>query len=173
MLKRNVLYLALVGNIFLLTQSPVKAAEKVILKYRFLRESVSVTELTTFAETGKLSSSLNSYLGMANKEPDDLERALTKEVKVNGLLLSRILNTTPGELILDQMSEVIHTPSQRASRQSLRSALVQSALPDGNITLLEVLQNYPTEDVIVEGERVVEVLTKIEKLTELIPNLSF
>ena len=110
---------------------------------------------------------------MANKEPDDLERVLTKEVKINGILLSRILNTTPGELILDQMSEVIHTPSQRASRQSLRSALVQSALPDGNITLLELLQNYPTEEVIVEGERVVEVLGKIEKLTRLIPNLSF
>ena len=62
MLKRNILYLALVGNIFFLTQPPVKAAEKVILKYRFLRESVSVPELTTFAETGELSSSLDSIL---------------------------------------------------------------------------------------------------------------
>ncbi len=172
-MKLNIFSASLIATVVSLVATQAQAAEKVILKYRFLRESISVPELTTFAETGKLSSSLNAYLGMANKEPDDLEEALTKEVKVNAILLSKILNTSPGELILDQLSEIIHTPSQRASRQSLRSAVIKSALPDGNITLLEVLQNYPTQDVIVEGERLVEALAKIEQLTGLIPNISF
>ncbi|MGB3693896.1 MAG: alpha/beta hydrolase [Spirulinaceae cyanobacterium] len=172
-MKLNIFSASLIATVFSLVATQAQAAEKVILKYRFLRESISVPELTTFAETGELSSSLNAYLGLANKEPDDLEEALTKEVKVNAILLSKILNTTPGEMILDQLSEVIHTPTQRASRQSLRSALVKSALPDGKITLLEVLQNYPTQDVIVEGERLAEALAKIEQLTGLIPNIRF
>jgi hypothetical protein len=39
-----------------------------------------------------------------------------------------------------------------ASRQALRSALVLSASPDRQITLLEVLQTYPTTTVVLEGD---------------------
>lgn len=58
------------------------AADTVVLKYRFLRETVSVSELTTFAETGELSSSLRSYLRMAGKQPEELRRTLTAIIYV-------------------------------------------------------------------------------------------
>lgn len=139
----------------------VEAADSVVLRYSFLRERVSVAELATFAETGELSRSLRAYLRMASREPEQLSRTLTQEVEVNPNLLYRVLNTPPGELLLDQVSEVIHTPSNRANRQSLRSALVSSALSDGKITLLETFQNYPTSEVHVNGNRLVEVVGSI------------
>ncbi|MGF1478280.1 MAG: alpha/beta hydrolase [Cyanophyceae cyanobacterium] len=142
---------------------PTEAAESVVLKYGFIRESVSVPELSTFVETGELSSSLEAYLKMANTEPEELRSVLTREIEIEPVPLSRGLNTLPGELLLDQVSKVIHTPTQSASQQSLRAALVSSALPDGNITLLEVLENYPTEDVHVEGDRLVETYTQLDK----------
>lgn len=147
------------------------AADTVVLKYRFLRETVSVPELTTFAETGELSTSLRAYLRMAGKEPTELRRTLTQEVPVDGVMLYRVLNTPPGELLLDRASQVIHTPTNRANRQSLRGALVSSALPNGKITLIETLQNYPTPEVHVEGERLVEVVEKISQVTERLPNV--
>jgi hypothetical protein len=147
------------------------AADTVVLKYRFLRETVSVAELTTFAETGELSTSLQAYLRMAGKEPAELRRTLTQEVPANPTLLYRVLNSPPGELLLDRASEVIHTPSNRANRQSLRGALVSSALPNGKITLIETLQNYPTSEVHVEGDRLVEVVQRISRVTERLPNI--
>jgi len=72
---------------------------------------------------------------------------------------------------LDQASQVIHTPSNRANRQSLRGALVSSALPNGKITLIETLQNYPTPEVHVEGDRLVEVVQRISQVTERLPNI--
>ncbi|MFP4100428.1 alpha/beta hydrolase [Coleofasciculus sp.] len=147
------------------------AAESVVLKYRFLRETVSVEELTTFAETGELSTSLQAYLKMAGKEPAELRQVLTKEVAVNPILLHRVLNSAPGELLLDQTSQVIHTPTNRANRQSLRGALMSSALPNGKITLIETLQHYPTPEVHVEGNRLVEVVQRISRVTERLPNL--
>ena len=147
------------------------AADTVVLKYRFLRETVSVAELTTFAETGELSPSLQAYLRMAGKEPAELRRTLTQEVPANPTLLYRVLNSPPGELLLDRASEVIHTPSNRANRQSLRGALVSSALPNGKITLIETLQNYPTSEVHVEGDRLVEVVQRISRVTERLPNI--
>ncbi|MCA1992949.1 MAG: alpha/beta hydrolase, partial [Coleofasciculus sp. S288] len=114
------------------------AAESVVLKYRFLRETVSVRELRTFADTGQLSRKLQVYLKLAGREPAQLRSALTKEVKVNSVFLYRVLNTPVGEGMLDQVSQIVHTPSNRANRESLRSAFVSSALSDGQITLIEV-----------------------------------
>ncbi len=147
------------------------AAESVVLKYRFLRGSVSVPELVTFAKTGELSNSLKSYLRLAGREPEELRRVLTQEVKVNPNLLSGLLNSPVGEVMLDQVSEVVHTPTNRANRESLRGALVSSALSDGRITLIETLENYPTPEVHVEGERLVEVAQKLRDLRGRLPNL--
>ncbi|MBE9124800.1 MULTISPECIES: alpha/beta hydrolase [unclassified Coleofasciculus] len=160
---------ALIGA--LLFSSPADAAESVVLKYRFLRETVSVAELSTFAETGELSSSLRAYLKLAGKEPEALRNALTQETQVNGILLSRILNSPVGEVMLDRASEVIHTPSDRANRESLRSALVLSALPDNSLTLIEVLENYPTPDVEVEADRLLEIVKYIRRVIGNLPSL--
>jgi len=149
------------------------AAESVVLKYLFLRETISVPELATFARTGELSSTLRTYLKLAGRDPNELRRALTQEVKVNPNTLSRVLNNPIGEIMLDQVSEVIHTPDNRANRQSLRGALVSSALPDGQITLIETLENYPTPEVHVEGQRLVEVAKKIQDVLRRLPNIRF
>ncbi|MEQ8962844.1 MAG: alpha/beta hydrolase [Coleofasciculus sp. C2-GNP5-27] len=147
------------------------ASESVVLKYRFLRETVSVPELSTFAQTGELSSSLRAYLDMAGKQPEELRTTLTQPIAVNGIMLSRILNTPVGDVMLDQASEVIHTPTNQANRQSLRSALVLSALNDNQITLIEVLENYPTADVHVEGDRLADILQQITRLSQGLPQI--
>ena len=85
------------------------------------------------------------------------------------MLLYQLLKTTVGEVLLDRVSEVIHTPDNLANRQALRSALVMSALPDGNITLIETLQNYPTPDVHVEGDRLAEVYGFLSRLAARLP----
>jgi len=46
-------------------------------------------------------------------------------------------------VVLDEISQVIHTASRRPDRQALRSALVLSSR-DREITLIETIQNYPT-----------------------------
>jgi hypothetical protein len=148
-----------------------EAADSVVLKYSFLRETISVPELSTFAETGELSTKLRVYLKLAGREPEQLRSLLTQEVKVNGVILSRMLNNPVGEAMLDQVSQVIHTPTNRASRESLRSALVSSALPDGQVTLIETLENYSTSEVHVEGDRLAEVAQTITKVLGRLPSL--
>lgn len=153
----------------LLYSTLANAAESVVLKYRILRESVSVTELSTFAKTGELSPSLRAYLDMAKRDPSELRRALTREVQLNPVLLYAMLTSPLGESILDRVSEVVHTPGNAANRESLRSAIVGSALKDGKISLIEALENYPTPEVQVEGDRLVEVIGQLRKLAERLP----
>ncbi len=163
--------LAILGIIVSIT--PTEAAERVILKYNILRESVLVSDLSDLANRGEVSPTLSLYLKLAQKKPEDLRQILTQTVDISPVLLSKILNSFPGEYLLDQVSEVIHTPSQRASRESLRGALVTSAVPDSNIRLIEVLENYPTDEVEVEGDRLADLYQQIKGVIGQIPRFPF
>ncbi|WP_226583978.1 alpha/beta hydrolase [Microseira wollei] len=120
------------------------AADRIVLKYGFLQNSISVRELSTLAETGKVSDSLETSLNRLQQNPQDIRRTLTQPVNVNPILLDRVLNSPAGDLILDQISQVVSTSSNRANRQALRSALVLSATRDGQISLIELIATVPT-----------------------------
>lgn len=148
----------------------VNAAEKIVLKYKVFQASISVSELATFAETGELSPALQTYLSLAGRDPQELRTVLTQKVDVSSQVLDRVLNSLIGEVMLDQVGQVIHTPSGRADRQALRSAIVLSATSDSNVTLLEIMQNYPTSEVQVEGDRLVQVYGQLSTLINQVQN---
>ncbi|MBC7968536.1 MAG: alpha/beta hydrolase [Verrucomicrobia bacterium] len=140
------------------------AAEKVILKYGIFQESLSVAELTSFAETGNPSPTLAAYMKLANKKPEAIREALTRQVTISSIVLDRALNNVVGERVLDEVGGTIHTSTNTANRQALRSALVLSASDDGKLSLIEAIQKYPTQDVEVEGDRLVETAVKLSDL---------
>ncbi len=157
------LVLMAITGILLLDTSAI-ATEQVVLKYGIFSESLAVEELTTFAQTGELSSSLRINFALARLNPKLVRQVLTEPVKVDLILLDRVLNSPIGNLLLDEISQTIHTPSRGADRQALRSALILSASRDRQVTLLEVIENYPTSEVEVEGERLVPAYRLLRRL---------
>lgn len=160
--------------------SSALAAQKVVLKYRIFRQSISVEELSTFAETGKLSSSLRVNLALAKQDPQVIRRYLTESATVDPVVLDRVLNSPVGNFVLDEISQSIHTPSRRADRQALRAALVLSAArnyPEGsaksdrNISLIEVIENYPAAEVEVDGDRLERAYRQLRQLEKGLPDV--
>lgn len=151
---------------------PVQAAESAIITYSIFRESISIEDLNQLSETGEVSSSLAAQLKMGNQKPEKFRQILNHEIEVDPIILSQFLNTFIGEKLLDYVSEVIQTPQKTASRQGLRSALVTSALQDRKIQLIEVLKNYPTQEVVIDGNRLLEVVSQIDKLVKTLPRIS-
>jgi len=168
--RRALVLIASIGILFSSTTSTL-AAERVVLKYRILRQSLSIKELTTFAETGELSRPLRVNLALARQDPKEVRQYLTEPVKVNPVLLDRVLNSQVGNFILDEISQVIHTPSRRADRQALRAALILSASRDRQITLIETLQNYPTSTVEVDGDRLESAYLQLRRLAGPLENI--
>ena len=154
------------GAGILLYSNAATAAQKVVLKYSAIRMTLPVSELEIFAETGKMSPALEMLLGKANKNPETVRRSLIRPVKVNQSFLDRALKSQVGEVILDEVSQVIRTPSGNTNREALRSALLLSASQDNEMTLLETMKNYPNPEVHVEGDRLVEVYGKLVVLSE-------
>ncbi len=158
------------GAAMILASVPALAAERVVLKYKILRESVSVSDLTTFADTGQASPDLQTYFRLSKQNPEAVQRSLTRQVSVSPVLLDRILNSPLGNGALDQLGQAIQTPKGGAERQALRSALVLSASGDGKVSILEILQKYPTEEVVVNGDRVEGAYRQLNQLAERLRN---
>ncbi|HEY9763341.1 MAG TPA: alpha/beta hydrolase [Trichocoleus sp.] len=140
------------------------AAETILLRYQGFGRAVPVFDLATLAQTGEAPDSVGGLLNMANEDPATLQDLLTRNLTVNPNLLDSVLYSWPGEWALDQMGGVIHPPSGQASRQALRSAIVLAAAKDSQISLLEVLEHYPTPQVVLEGDRIADAYTQLAAL---------
>ncbi|MBE9203927.1 alpha/beta hydrolase [Synechocystis salina LEGE 06099] len=152
---------------------PLAAAERVVLTYSVLRESVSIEELGELSRTGKVSPSLKAYLKMANKDPEELRGWLNQPFQADPVTLSRVLNSFAGEYVLNQVGQVIHTPSKRDNKEALRGAIITSAEKDNQVRLIEVLENYPTPELHVNGDRLMELYQQVEGLTAMLGRLPF
>lgn len=153
------------------TTTPVFAAEQIVLKYRVFRQSFPVKELSTLADTGQPSLTLRAALVLAKQDPQKVRNYLTAPVPVNPVILDRVLNSPVGNVILDQMSQVIHTPTRKADRQAMRSALVLSAAKDNDIKLIEVIRNYPTTEVEVDGDNLEKAYRQLRSLQGSLQNI--
>lgn len=142
------------------------AAETIVLTYGPLSIPVPMTDLEEFAETGEPSDELQELFSLASQEPETVRTTLTDSVPVNLVVLDLALNSRPGEWVLDQIGETIHPASGTSSRQALRSALVGAASDDNEITLLEVMQAYPTPELTVRGDRLVETYNRLYDILE-------
>jgi Alpha/beta hydrolase of unknown function (DUF1400) len=142
------------------------AAETVVLKYSFIQRSVKVEDLAKFAETGEMSRPLRTYIRMSGEDPKNVRETLTKPVAIDAVMLDRVLNSFAGEALLSQLSQYVYTRSGDANEQAMRSAMVLSASGDNQITLLELLQNYPTKEVLVNGNRLVDAYGEIQGISE-------
>jgi hypothetical protein len=148
------------------------AAETVVIKYKIFQESIAVPELTTFVQTGETSPGLKSYLNASGQKPEDVRRILGQETAVNVVTLDRTLNSRVGGLLLSQISRAVHPQANVASQQAIRSALILSASQDSKISLIEVIQNYPTSVVELEGDRIAQAYRQVSAIGGLLRNIS-
>ncbi|MGB6297676.1 MAG: alpha/beta hydrolase [Rivularia sp. (in: cyanobacteria)] len=156
----------LITSIFFLETNSVNAAEKVVFRYKIFSQSLPVKELTQLSETGEVSPNLDYYLKQTKQNPQAVREVLNKEVNVSTTTLDRTLNSKIGEFLLDQISQTIHTSSDRENRKALRSAIVLSSAEDNKVSLIEIIQNYPTNEVYVDADNLARTYNQLSILTE-------
>lgn len=127
--------------------------------------SITLQELTTFVETGELPRGWPFYLNVAGVNADDLRAVLNQSVKADAQVLDKLLNNIFGEYLLYQVGQVLHTPSRLSDIQALRSAIVLSAIDNGTITFLELLQNYPLSRLIVDVGQLIKFGNQVRQFT--------
>jgi hypothetical protein len=130
---------------------PSPIAENIIIAVGPIRPSFAIQDLDRFVETGIVPSGWRFFFSVAGINAEEFRTALTTEVDIDVLFIDRRLNGLLGEYLLFQVGQVIHTPSEDANIQAIRSALIFSAVDDGRISLLEFLRNYPSTNIVIQG----------------------
>jgi hypothetical protein len=143
---------------------PTLAAERIVLRYGPIARSLPISDLRQLADTGQPTSELRTYLKLAKQDPQKVQAGLINPIEMDPVELDRLLNSVAGNLLLSEIGEIIHTPSGRANQQALRSALILDASADRQITLIDTLEQYPTPEVEVEGQRLVKVVQQFNRL---------
>lgn len=140
------------------------AADKLVFTFGPIGDSVTIEELQRYAETGEVPRTLRPYLRFANADSEAVRAVLTREATISLKFLDRVLNTLPGEYALFQLGTLIHTPTRTANIQALRASLVLSASDDNRISLLEFLEKYPTQDVVIDGVKLLRVARTVTRV---------
>jgi Alpha/beta hydrolase of unknown function (DUF1400) len=135
-----------------LTPSRASSSETVIFTYGGLTQSIPIGELQDFADTGEVSPALDTLLKHGKQNPFVIRWILKQEFPANNKLIADLLNTASGEYILSQTENVVSSKTERANVTALRGALIASASDNNLVSLLELLENYPTQDVYVNGK---------------------
>lgn len=144
----------------------VSAASEIIFTYGGASQSISLSELQDFAATGKISPALDFLLNFGKQNPFLMRWILRQEFPANTKLIYDLLNTAPGEYVLSQTSSIVSSKSERANITALRGALVTSASNDNVISLIELLENYPTQQVYVDGKILAKVRQNLSQFIE-------
>ncbi len=133
------------------SDSPALVNRNLVIQFGLLGRSIPLQDLTRFAETGELSRGWRSIFRVAGIDPDAVQNGLNQPIAANLRFLDRTLNTLLGEYLLFQVGQVVRTRANVANIQALRSAIVLSAAEDGQLSLLEILQRYPTPDAVIDA----------------------
>ncbi len=137
-----------------LATTPAVAAERVTLTYGFVEISTSVEALRTYAEEGKANRELDPYLRFLSEEQQaQFRAALNAKQDVSPVAISQFLYSSIGSNILRYLGEIIQTQGRRDGAKGLRGALVLAAAEPDGLSLLNVLEKFPTGGVRIDSRR--------------------
>ena len=125
---------------------PGNAAEKIRLVYGALNCSLSVESLKTYVETGEITPEMQLYTKFLNEQSLlQLRHWLQKDFERDVVELHEYTHSPQGEELLQEIGNVVTTHSQQNGFYALRGALIAAANQSDDWTILDVIQQFPTE----------------------------
>lgn len=144
---------------------PAPAAEKINFHYGLYELTITRQELETFAATGTAEGGLRTLMSRLDDDlSDQLYDLLQAQYDLNPVLASRFGYTRSGEQLFAEIGDLIKTDAGLNGGQGLRGALVLAASEPDGLTLLNFIEQYPTDIRI----SIQKLLSTAKTLTELL-----
>ncbi len=131
----------------IINSQPGNTADKIRLVYGPFSCSLSVESLKTYAETGEITPEFKLYTKFLNEQSLlQLRHWLQKDFDRDVVGIHKYTHSPQGEELLQEIGSVVSTHSQRNGFYALRGALIQAAAKSNDWTILDVIQQFPTEN---------------------------
>ncbi|OZH53680.1 hypothetical protein AFK68_03210 [Hydrocoleum sp. CS-953] len=152
-----------IAGVMLSHQSAIATNKIVIDLFGPIKASVKVKDLRQFAETGKTTKTISQALGISKVNPNTVRGLMTLEVGADVANLAKVLYSNLGQNLTKGVAEVVQTRHNYESDKALRSAILLAAADDNRISVLEVLEKYPTEEMHIDVGKINEIVGKVKE----------
>ncbi|MCP9800280.1 alpha/beta hydrolase [Synechococcus sp. RedBA-s] len=145
----------------------MQAAERVVFRIGELQRSVPVADLASFVSTGKVSENVAFILDPLSKEDRlALRFGLGRAFPVTSLEVSDFLQTAMGGVLVRQFAKLVDGPKNEVV-PALSGALILGANRSDGLRLIDVLQQYPLENLIIGVPKVMNLARRLSDQFEL------
>lgn len=148
-----------------------QAAENVVFVSGAFRRSIPVADLVHLAETGQARGLLSDVLRLTRQDPQTVAKLLNESVNLPLVLVSRLLNTRIGEVLLQRLAKIVFPlNASSVGLPALRSAVVMGiADSDGKgLSALSFLQAYPSQELAVSLPALMGLMSKASSISDLV-----
>lgn len=155
----------------LATTSPaVQAAENIVFVSGAFRRSIPVADLEHLAATGQARGLLGDVMRFSGQNPADAARMLKASLNLPVVTVSRLLNTSIGERILERLSSIAFPLNARqVGLPALRSAVVLGIADNGgSLSALSFLRAYPSQEMAVSLPALLALMQKASSVADLV-----
>lgn len=146
---------------------PVVGAERIYLTYGPLEFSLPVKSLAAYAKDGTVDRELAAYASrLDGQQMEQLRKILVTRVDVTPLAIAQFLYSPQGEVILRRVGQIIETKAGQPGFYAIRAALIQAAASPDGLTLLNVLEKFPTYGIRINSAQGFQVLEELSNLIQ-------
>jgi hypothetical protein len=158
------------GLALTLASPSAEAAQNVVFVSGAFRRSIPVADLVLLAETGQARGLLGDVLRLTRQDPETVAKLLNESVNLPVVLVSRLLNTRIGEVLLQRLAQIVF-PLNAASvgLPALRSAVILGiADNDKGLSALSFLKAYPSQELAVSLPALMGLMSKASSISDLV-----
>lgn len=147
--------------------SGAQAADSVLIQYQERQRTVTTEGLEVFAETGEaVSEDIQEFFAENPELATIANDVLTTEIFISPTFIDRFQDSSLGEFVLIQLNKVLGTPSGREDLEPLRVAVVASFEDDNRFSVLEIVQNYPSDTIRLDFSRLQPIVNDVQTFVE-------
>ena len=155
-----------------LASAPALAGESLSFSYGPLIRSLKISSLKHFANDGTVPDDLAYFLQFTSaKQREQFRESLRRRAPVDPMIVSRFFSSGIGEAILERLGKGITLTRGGNGKYAIRSALIGAAFSKEGMTLLNVLQNLPT-NIQIHGEKVLGATKAAERAIDATETLA-
>jgi Alpha/beta hydrolase of unknown function (DUF1400) len=144
------------------TGSRALGAEKIVLTFGPLRQAINIEDLENFAKNGDTTPTLQQIIRFSKQDPQLLRGLIGLEIGLKPANLARVIYSTPGEKITDEIGQTIRTQRRTENGKALRAAIMLASGDDGKVSLLEILKKYPLPEIYVDVASIGATVAKVQ-----------
>jgi len=152
----------------LLTAMPGRAAEQIVFPYGQLEFYLPVASLETFARDGKVDKDLAYYFRLLKPAMQaKVRQTLQKTHKQQPWPVSQVLYSPMGESALRNLGDLIQTGPDQNGFYALRSAIIQAAADPQGLSLLGVMNHFPSHNLRINVPLALHLANRVAKYSQL------